>query len=91
MKGRWPMVIWKYELRINDTQKIKMPRGAKGLDVQWQFDKLCMWVLCDENNITEDRVIAIYGTGHHLPMTIGTYVGTFQMEGGNLVFHVFLV
>lgn len=85
------MVIWKHKLNITDTQKIKMPRGAKGLSVQWQHNNLCLWVLCEEDNVTEDRVVAIYGTGHDLPMTTGDYVGTFQMEGGHLVFHVFLL
>ena len=85
------MKIWKYELKILDTQKLKMPSGAKPLSVQWQFNKLCLWMLVNEHNITEDRVVAIYGTGHPLPMTIGDYVGTFQTEGGSLVFHVFII
>jgi hypothetical protein len=85
------MKIWKYELRIIDTQKIKMPSGAKPLTVQWQFDKLCIWMLVDENNVTEDRVIAIYDTGHPLPFTVGNYVGTFQLQDSGLVFHVFII
>ena len=30
-----------------------------------------------------------YGTGHDVPDEPGQYVGTFFMNGGSLVFHVF--
>jgi len=85
------MVIWKYELPVDGSHKIKIPEGAKGLSVQWKKDKLCLWCLVDQNNITETREVAIYGTGHDLPEKFGDYVGTFQMYGGNLIFHVFLI
>jgi hypothetical protein len=33
----------------------------------------------------------MYGTGHDMPDDPGQYVGTFQMHGGALVFHLFEV
>jgi len=35
------------------------------------------------------RTFAIYGTGHKHEHVEGTYIGTFQLDGGSLVFHVF--
>ena len=33
--------------------------------------------------------IRIFGTGHELDVDVGAYLGTFQLDGGNLVFHAF--
>lgn len=85
------MRIWKYELRIDDEQTILMPRGAKGLTVQWQRKNLCIWCMVDEINPLEPRKVIIYGTGHPMRFETGDYVGTFQMHDGALVFHVFMI
>ena len=81
------MKILKWEL--NDSQELFLPKGAKILDVQIQKDTCCLWALCDENATREKRVFAIYGTGNPIPDDPGTYISTFQMYNGNLVFHVF--
>lgn len=39
--------------------------------------------------IMAPRQIRVAGTGQNLPNFPGTYIGTFQMNGGALVFHVF--
>lgn len=35
------------------------------------------------------RRFGMYGTGHTMPGTFAHYVGTFQMNGGEFVFHVY--
>ena len=93
------MKIWKYELIIDDIQKIEMPVGARGLTAQWQQGKLCLWCMVDEDQPMEKRKVRIYGTGHgmedfgeYIASNFSeTYVGTFQMHDGALVFHVFLI
>jgi hypothetical protein len=35
------------------------------------------------------RGISIYGTGHPVSGAPKTYIGTFQIAGGDLVFHAF--
>lgn len=83
------MRIWKFELDVTDRQLVWMPIGAKVLDVQMQHDQCCLWALCDEHAQKEARYFNIYGTGNPMPDEPGEYIATFQMVGGQLVFHVF--
>jgi hypothetical protein len=79
--------IWKWTLRPETT--INMPHGAKLLAVQEQRGEAQLWALVDPGAKTYPRTFRVYGTGHDLPDDPGQYVGTFQMNGGALVFHVF--
>ncbi len=85
--------IWKFPLVINDRQSIEMPIDAEILCVQTQYGHPCVWALCSTEGVVAKRHFAIYGTGHAVPDSttekIGKYVGTFQMSGGQIVFHVF--
>lgn len=82
------MRIFKYPLQATDRQLVNLPKGAELLTVQMQHGQPCLWALVDERQPTEDRAIMIYGTGHPIN-TLGKYLGTFQMDGGALVFHAF--
>jgi len=80
--------IWKFPLQVTDKQQVEMPQGAEILCVQVQHGTPCLWALVDAEQGPVKRVIYVYGTGH--PFTNqGTYVGTFQVHGGALIFHVF--
>lgn len=85
------MRIWKYPLEVTDQQTVKMPPGAQLLTIQVQKGQCCLWAMVDETKQpTEARNIAIYGTGNpNVPDDPGTYIASFQMEGGALVFHAF--
>lgn len=48
-----------------------------------------LWVLVDPNAPEEPRSFSVYGTGHFMPDNPGTFIGTFQMLGGDLIFHLF--
>lgn len=73
---------------VNDEQSFDIPSDSKILCVQVQHGVPCIWVLVDPNVSKERKKIMIYGTGH--PITEdGQYIGTFQVLGGSLVFHVF--
>lgn len=84
------MTIWKYRLETTDLQIIDIPRGATFLSVQVQerFGP-CMWALVNEESPKFGHRIRIFGTGHPMD-SIGGYVGTYQLSGGALVFHVFV-
>ena len=85
------MTIWKYVLVIDDVQYIEMPMGAKLLDVQMQNGNPCLWVLVNPNAERESRAIYMRGTGHNANHVKDlTYVATFQMHNGELIFHVFV-
>jgi hypothetical protein len=81
--------IWKYELEVTGEQKIMMPNGAVTLDVQVQDNLPCLWVRVDPDRSMINRKIITHGTGHEVPETTGDHIGTYQLQGGGLVFHVF--
>ncbi len=81
--------VWKYTLPVSGRIELNIPAGAKLLCVQMQFDRLCMWALVDPTAPISTRCFWIVGTGHELLSAPGAYVGTFQINGGALVFHVF--
>jgi len=80
--------IYKYPLLILDEQEIEMPMGAGLMSVQMQNGQPCLWALVDPMNTSERRKVLIRGTGHPAD-GLGRYISTFQMKGGELVFHAF--
>jgi hypothetical protein len=82
--------VYKYQLGMRGTsQIIDMPAGAELLAVQVQHDVPCIWALVNLDNPMTQREFLIVGTGHNLPERYGGHVGTFQLDGGSFVFHVF--
>jgi hypothetical protein len=88
--------IWKFELEVTDKQFISMPKEAELLTVQTQnqplYEKPCLWALINPINDWEERCFEIFGTGHPIHYDMGIerkYIGTFQVNCSNLVFHVF--
>lgn len=84
--------IWKFLLRLEDSQRIEMPSGAEILTVQLQDQQPCLWAVVDvfDGSLTEMRTIEIHGTGN--PIENGTiiprrYIATFQQPP--FVWHVF--
>ena len=85
------MRIFKYLLKMEGKQKIDLPENARILTVQTQNGIPCIWAIVDEESTkTKHHTIRTYGTGHPFDSHIHCfYVGTYQLNGGNLVFHVF--
>ena len=84
--------IWKYELETTDELRIEMPIGAEILTVQNQMGVPCLWALVNPEAKTEMRLFRIYGTGHIVNKSIivrKNYIGSYQLQGGCLIFHVF--
>lgn len=82
--------IWKYTLKVEDEQLIQIPKWSKPLCVQIQDGNPQMWVEVDTEQTFESRKFVTRGTGHPLP-EYETYLGTYQLLRGDLVFHVFEV
>jgi len=86
--------VWKYTLEVADEQIIEMPIGAEMLTVETQrgfdADWPTLWALVDVDADKSQRKIAMRGTGHHADgLEAARYVGTAQLLGGRLVYHVF--
>lgn len=82
--------IWKFPIQTTDFQTIEMPQYATILTVQTQFDMPCIWAEVNPEAPMAKRLILVYGTGHPMDdKEERKYIGTYQLQGGSLVFHVF--
>jgi len=81
--------IWKYEIRLAERQSVEMPSGAKVLFVGVQVPNICLWAEVDPEAEKQIRLVSVFGTGHPMPDDPGSYIGTFMLHGGALVFHVY--
>jgi len=86
MKGK--RVIWKYTFGVTDKFTIIMPFGTKILYVDTQRDVPCMWVEVKLSQIATERKFKLFGTGHEVDGEL-TYLGSFQLRNGDLVFHLY--
>lgn len=85
--------IFKYPIEVTDEQIVLLPTGAKILTIQNQGEIPCLWALVNPT-VPRDMAITIriYGTGHDVIDSDSLeYISTFQMMGGSLVFHSFIV
>ena len=83
--------IWKYQLEVEDFQSIEMPKDSQILTLKVQNGIPCLWVLCIPMNEKEKKDIVMYGTGHDIATADEplSYIGTYQIQNGDLIFHVF--
>lgn len=81
------MTIWKFPLKIVDSQVIVLPILNRILTVQMQDGVLCMWAIVHAEGINIEVEIQIFGTGQPIGGDVGAYVGTVQESG--YVWHVF--
>jgi len=93
MKRIWKFCIKGIGDQIEDQIEIGMPEGAEILCVQSQCERAAfIWAIVDDNMVYERRRFAVYGTGQEMDaITVERYIGTFQLYGGKLVFHLFEV
>ena len=84
------MKIWKFELKKERTQLVKMPLNSEIMDIQFQNDNLVMWALVDPESEQIEVKINMYGTGLeiHNNTIKDEYLTTIQ--DGELVWHFFM-
>jgi hypothetical protein len=84
--------IWKKVIPVQDSFSLDLPVDAEVLTVQTQHGIPCVWFLCEDTPHATRRFFELRGTGHECGGIYSTqYVGTFQLESGRLVFHLFEV
>lgn len=85
------ITIHKYDVFFGDTFTVEMPEGAEFLSLQVQHGRPQMWFRVDDSRPVRRQVFGICGTGKDIPDRVAAapFLGTFQMEGGALVIHVF--
>jgi hypothetical protein len=86
-----PTAIWKVKLEVTDVQPLLLP-PCKFLSVATQHDSVCIWFLVPDTDAKRVlRNVYIVSTGQSCNFVLDKqFVGTFQMFGGNLIFHVFV-
>ena len=88
MGSRIVQTIYKYEVGLGDTN-VQIPKGGVVLSAQEQGETICIWVQLDDSNPVEGRVFEVFGTGHPISNGERIFIGTIQLMGGLLIFHVF--
>ncbi len=81
--------IWKYPVKIESEFSILIPKGGKVLSVDVQNGKPVFWVIVDPNEEKKSRVFRVYGSGHLHEDIKGRYIGSFQLQVGTFVGHLF--
>jgi hypothetical protein len=84
--------IWKFQLKVEGEQIVEMPQGAQILCIQVQNGVPCIWAkVFDWVEIKKQRIFETIGTGQEIPprKQRREYIGTYQLMGGALVYHVY--
>ena len=81
--------IHKYPLTLLKTQTITMPDEAKVMCVQTQGGIPCIWAAVDTDMPLVNRSFLTVGTGHEITVDTLWYVGTYQQENGEFIWHVY--
>jgi hypothetical protein len=81
-------VVWKFGLQLVPKQEIMLPKGSEILCVQTQQGLPCMWAMVDRTRQPVRRLIRTFGTGHPMDFIPTKYIGTYQVDNGNEVYHV---
>lgn len=82
--------VFKYPIPINDESEIHMPRGADIICVDVQNGLPHLWARVDPEAPIVVRHFRMAGTGHPLnDDEVGKHIGSVQLRGGTLVFHIF--
>lgn len=90
MIGIEQKAIWQFTLSLTGVQTIKMPENANIIHLEVQYNELNIWAIVDTKALKEERTFSMYGTGRLLEVAEEEkHIGSFQMSGGSLVFHVF--
>lgn len=84
------LTIYKYKIPLGDSFAIEMPQGARALSIQIQRGVPQLWALVDNTAPKVMEQFELRGTGHDCAgLEKAQHVGSFQLDDGALVFHVF--
>lgn len=83
--------VFKYQLAVVDHQVVEIPHGAELLCVQTQYGVPAIWAKVDDEHPEVGYDVFMVGTGHNASRTKGVkYLGSFQLQDGRFVGHVFV-
>lgn len=84
------MKIYKYTLAVQHYQAVEIPEDSVVLCVQVQHGVPQLWVLIGNGDPVKREIRTLMtGPEYDNSEAHGRYVGTYQLDGGNFVGHVF--
>jgi hypothetical protein len=90
--------VFKYPIRVDDEQELRLAAGSRILSVIEQHDQICIYAITPlygeipaDNDPLKTITIRMVGTGHTIKFDLNSYtfLGTVKLHEGALVFHVF--
>lgn len=83
--------IFKYPIILQDEFELDLPAGAEFLHLDVQFGEPHLWFRVEPSAPVVRQKFAVIGTGNPVYPGYDTapHLGSFQLQGGRLVFHVF--
>ena len=82
--------IWKFPIKITDTQDVFMPRGSRLLSVQQQYGEWQGWFEVPDTTAPDMRIrVSVIGTGNPVAHDPGRYVCTTQDSKLPVVWHFY--
>lgn len=82
--------IQKLQIKMFGQTEVKIPRGSSFLDIQILHRDLVAWVFIDPNAPIEECLLTMFMDGENMPDYPGYYLGTFQLDDGTFVGHIFM-
>lgn len=82
-----PRTIWKYSVRLTDSQAIVMPEGSVPRAVRAIGNEIFLWAEVYPDAPLKPVVVRIVGTGHPIPDD-ASYIGTVFVDP--FVWHIYL-
>ncbi len=81
--------IYKYQIPVAYEMGIEVPGLIEWLHVAVQHEQPCIWALVDNEKPVQRHGLRVRWTGHPFDGREGAHLGSFMLDGGALVFHVF--
>ena len=81
--------IYKYEVSLSNAVGIDIPGFVQWLHVGVQYDVVVVWAVVDTDKPMATQRLHVRGTGHEMTGEEAEHIGSVQLAGGALVFHVF--
>ena len=86
--------IYKYQLKVQDSQELMLPIGTEILSVCEQYNSIVLYAIVNKDEKIEHKYqVKIFGTGHDIQPDLNDediFLGTVSLSGGRLMFHVFI-
>jgi len=91
MRGFKMESIWKFKVESCGRFSLMMPENSEILTVQVQNGSPYLWAKVQKAAPLASYEFKVYSTGQQQEKIEGSYIGTFQLLDGSLVFHLYVL